>query len=160
MKSKIAVYDTHEKAVKGIKSLTANKIDAKQISLIGKAENKDNHIQHINKKAIEEGTVFIGAGAGVLTGLLSGLGLFVIPGFGFLYGVGAVVGAIGGLDLGIMAGGLSAVAEAIGLKGDKSADYEKHLNEGNYIVIVQGDAAVVDKAEKILHTEGTLLILD
>jgi len=160
MNSRVAVYDTHEKAVKGIKALTDNGIDAKQISLIGKAENKNNHIQHINKRAIEENTVFIGAGAGVLTGLLSGLGLFAIPGFGFLYGAGAVVGAIGGLDLGIMTGGLGAIAEVVGLKSEKSADYEKHLNDGNYIVIVNGDSDVVDKAEKILHTEGAHFMLD
>ncbi|MBL4592496.1 MAG: hypothetical protein JKX68_01620 [Flavobacteriales bacterium] len=160
MSSKIAVYDTHEKAVKAIKALVDNGISTKQISLIAKAEVTNNHVHHINNRTIEESTAFIGMGAGVLAGLLSGIGVFAIPGFGFLYGAGAVVGVLGGFDLGIMAGGLGALAEVIGFKDEKIGDYEKHLNKGSYFVIFKGSSDDVDRAEKILGSEGSHFMLD
>lgn len=160
MKSKIAVYDTHEKAVKAIETLIENGISSKHISLIGKAEINNNHLEHVNKNEIEMKSAIIGVGAGTITGLLSGLGVFMIPGFGFLYGAGAVIGAIGGFDLGMISGGIITLLEEIGIHKDNLKSYEERINRGEFIVILKGSEDETEKAEKILHTQGAHLIIE
>ncbi len=161
MNSKVAVYNSHKTAVKAVKALVENGIPAKHISLIGKAEvNDDDNVEHIQKEKIEKTTAVIGMGAGTLAGLLTGLGVFTIPGFGFLYGAGAAVGAIGGFELGALTGGLFALLEDLGIRDDKFSDFEERLNKGEFIITINGSEAEVIKAEKILHTQGTHLLID
>jgi len=160
MKSKVAVYNSHEKAVKAVEALIKNGIPAKHISLIGKIEENENNLEHIKKQKIEKATAYLGVGAGTLAGLLTGLGVFTIPGFGFLYGAGAIIGAIGGFDLGVIAGGILALLEEVGINKDKLEDYENRLNNGEFFVIVKGSEEEAEKAEEILGTEGTHLILE
>ncbi len=104
MKSQIAIYDAHEKAVNAIKVLSEHDCPMDNVSLLGKAEVIEDHIHIKSLDTIKEAPALVGMGAGTLIGLLSGIGIFTVPGFGFLYGAGALVGIIAGLDLGIVAG--------------------------------------------------------
>lgn len=83
--------------------------------------------------------------------------VFTIPGFGFLYGAGALVGIIVGLDLGIVAGGFISLLTFIGIKDDKVVKCHEHLKEGKFIVIANGSKEEIQKAKHILHTEGNHL---
>ncbi len=159
MKLKVAVYDSHEKAVKAISVLSQAHFPMKEVSLIGKSEIVNDHIQIKSTELIKDSPALIGAGAGTIVGLLTGLGVFAIPGFGFLYGAGAVIGAIGGFDLGLIAGGVGSILVVLGINKDKMVEYEEHLNEGKFMVVVSGTIEEVKKAEQILHTEGTHLEL-
>lgn len=160
MNSKIAIYDDHEKAVNAIKILGENDFPMGKVSLIGKAEVIDNHIHVQSLKSAKNAPAIIGAGAGLLVGALSGLGVFVIPGFGFLYGAGAIIGAIGGFDIGVITGGITSLLAEIGIKKDKIVTYQEHLNEGKFMIVIDGTDEEVAKAENILHTEGTHLSID
>ena len=93
MKTKVAVYDSHEKAVSALKKLAESKFPMNKISLIGKSEVMDDHVHLKSLAPIKNTPAFVGIGAGALIGLLSGIGVFSIPGFGFLYRAGALIGA-------------------------------------------------------------------
>jgi len=160
MKSKVAIYNSHEKAVKAVEALIKNGIPAKHISLIGKMHENDNNLEHVKKDTIEKGTAFLGVGAGTLAGLLTGLGVFTIPGFGFLYAAGAIIGTIGGFDLGVITGGVLTLLEEAGINKDKLNDYENRLNNGEFVVIIKGTENEAEKAEEILGTEGAHLIIE
>ncbi|MCB9359898.1 MAG: hypothetical protein H6587_03115 [Flavobacteriales bacterium] len=160
MKAKIAVYDSHEKAVNALESLANHKFPMEIVSLIGKSEMIDNHIHLKSLSSTKNTPAIVGMGAGTLIGLLSGIGVFTIPGFGFLYGAGALVGAIGGFDLGLITGGISAILLHLGIKKDNIVQYEEHLNQGKFIIIINGKMDDVLKAEEILHTEGQHLSID
>lgn len=160
MNSKVALYDSHEKAIKAVEKLKEKGFPVNNISLIGKAEITDNHMHIKSMDAIERTPALIGAGAGTLVGILTGLGVFAIPGFGFLYGAGVIVGAIGGFDLGIIAGGLGSVLATVGIKDEHVLKYEEHLKEGKFMVLVSGSLEEIELAEHILHTEGTHLELE
>lgn len=160
MKSKVAVYNSHEKAVKAVETLIKNGIPAKHISLIGKMHENDNNLEHVKKDTIEKSTAYLGVGAGALAGLLTGLGVFTIPGFGFLYGAGAIIGTIGGFDLGVITGGVLTLLEEAGINKDKLNDYENRLNNGEFVVIIKGTENEAEKAEEILGTEGAHLIIE
>ena len=157
MKSKIAVYETHEEAVDAIKVLNDQDFPMSNVSLLGTAEIVEDHIHVRSTDTITKAPAVIGMGAGTVIGLLSGIGIFTIPGFGFLYGAGALIGAIAGFDLGIITGGLISFLSLLGVKDDVVVKCEEHLKEGRFMVVVNGTIEEVEKAEHILHTEGTHL---
>lgn len=157
MKSRVAVYDTHEKAINAIKVLNDKHFPMEHISLIGKAEITDDHIHIKSLETVKNAPVLIGSGAGLIIGLLSGIGVFTVPGFGFLYGAGALIGAIGGFDLGLVTGGIGTLLATIGIKKDRVVKCHEHMNEGKFLVIVNGSEKEIEKAEHILHTEGSHL---
>jgi len=157
MESQIAIYDTHEKAVNAIKLLSHQDFPMENVSLLGKAEVVEDHIQIKSLDTINKVPVIAGMGAGTLVGLLSGIGVFAIPGFGFLYGAGALVGIIAGLDLGLIAGGAVSLFSYTGIKEEEVVKCEEHLKEGKFMVIVKGSQEEIEKAKNILHTEGSHL---
>lgn len=157
MESKIAVYDTHEKAVNAIKVLKENGIPLENISLLAKAEIVEDNVHVKSLDKIKETPAVVGMGAGAVLGLLSGIGVLAIPGFGFLYGAGALIGLIAGLDIGIVAGGFISLLTFLGLKEDTVVKMDEHLKGGKFIVVTKGTLEEVEKAEHILHTEGTHL---
>lgn len=160
MKTKIAIYESHEKAVKAIEKLAKHNFSMKKISLIGKSDVVDDHIHLKSLKPIKNTPAYVGAGAGTVIGLLTGLGVFAIPGFGLFYGAGAVIGAIAGFDLGLVTGGIGTLLLTLGIKKENSIKYEEHLNEGKFMVVINGDEKEVLAAEKILHIEGNHLQID
>ena len=154
MKAEVAIYETHEGAMKAVQALSNAKFPLKQVSLIGKAEIIEDNMHLKSMEAVKNTPLVIGSIAGPVCGLLTGIGIFAIPGFGFLYGAGAVIGAIGGFDLGLISGGFITLLATMGIKDDSVIDYEEHVSEGNFLVIIQGSLEDIQKAEHILHTEG------
>ncbi|PJJ07495.1 hypothetical protein CLU83_0668 [Flavobacterium sp. 1] len=159
MKSQIAVYDTHDKAVNAIKRLNQEHFAMDHVSLLGKAEVVEDHIQIKSLDTISKTPAIVGMSAGTLVGLLSGIGVFAIPGFGFLYGAGALVGIIGGLDIGLVAGGLVSLLAFTGLREEEMVKCQEHVKEGKFVVIVKGAIDEIERAKHILHNEGNHLEL-
>jgi hypothetical protein len=78
----------------------------------------------------------------------------VIPVFGFLYGAGAIVGAMGGLDLGIAVGGLATILVHLGVKKEEVIKYEEHIKAGHFLLEVKGTKKDVDRVENILYMKN------
>lgn len=157
MNAKVAVYDSHDKAIEAVCELEAQGFPVKQVSIVGKAEIIDDHIHVKSLDMAKNAPVLVGTGAGVIVGILTGLGVFAIPGFGPLYGAGAVVGALAGLDFGLIGGGLVTLLATIGIKEESVVKYRQHMKEGKFIVVVQGTLDQINQAEQIIHSEGTHL---
>ena len=154
MKAIIGVYESHDKAVEAVQQLQKEGYDTKQLSVIGKADLINDHIHVKSHHTVERAEVGVGVVAGTILGVLTGVGIFAIPGLGFLYGAGALVGAFAGVDFGILAGGLTAVFTNMGVDKVNAEKYEKHLNEGKFLVFAQGDQKQIDHAKEVLHTQG------
>ena len=163
MKAIAAVYESHEKAYNALKTLKEAQFPEKQLSLVGRAEevNGELHIKSLQQEEVKTlGTpVGVGAIAGSVAGLLTGVGIFAIPGFGFLYGAGAVLGAIAGFDFGAIGGTLASVLSAVGIHSDYVKDYEKYINEGKIVLVVHGNHKEIEKAKEVLGEEGSHLHL-
>jgi hypothetical protein len=109
--------------------------------------------QHISKgELLESSEVGVGLAVGSILGVLTGVGVFAIPGFGFLYGAGALIGAIAGFDVGLVGGGVVAIFTAIGVDETNSVKYEQLLQEDKFLVLVKGPEDEVKQAKDILHT--------
>ncbi len=103
---------------------------------------------------LTEAEVSIGVVAGTVLGVLTGIGLFTIPGFGFLFGAGAIVGALAGFDIGLIEGGIVSILTKLGINIGDYDKYENHLNKGNFLVVVQGTDVEIKLAHEILDTHG------
>ena len=152
MKTEIAIYDTQEKAINAIKLLAKNDFPMRHLSLLGKTDVTDEDIEVQSLEPVKNAPLLVGAGAGAIIGLLSGIGIFAIPGFGFLYGAGALIGAIGGADLGIITGGIGTVLLTAGIDKDNVVKYNEHLDEGKILLLVNGPIEEIEKAKNILQT--------
>lgn len=159
MKAVISVYDTHEGAVTAVKELQNAGYSSKHLSIIGKTtgEAKVPGIKNSETMAIAGAEVGIGALAGSVLGVLTGVGIFAIPGVGFLYGAGALVGAIAGFDFGIIGGGIASALTVAGISSDDTKQYEEVLKAGKFLVIAQGNEEEVTRAKNVLETHGNLV---
>ena len=154
MESLIAIYNTHQEALNALAMLKENDFPMDHVSLMGKAEVIDDHL-HLNAHDKETtAPVLLGTGGGVLVGALTGLGVFAIPGFGFLYGAGAIIGALAGFDMGLIAGGVGSLLTSLGLKEAHAGKVHEHLEKGKYTLLVQGSKEEVERAEELINNDG------
>jgi hypothetical protein len=155
MKTVVGVYNTQDEAVAAIKKLKEEGYEDRQLSMIGRmgaGQMEDNEGKMMKTAGAEIGVTAI---AGSALGALAGLGIFVIPGLGFLYGAGALVGAIAGFDFGLIGGGIITALTLTGMKNDAANEYEQELHEGKVLLIVHGSAEEVKNADTLLEHHGT-----
>lgn len=99
-----------------------------------------------------------GGALGGLTGLLVGLGLLAIPGIGpvMLAGAGATViaTALSGTAIGSVAGGLLGALIGLGIPEERAKAYHERIARGEYLVMVEGTDAELNRAEAILSHRG------
>lgn len=152
MNTTVGVYDTHEKAIEAVQELKRAGYPVQQVSLIGKAVIIDDlmHVRH--NRGIKNVPAIIGAILGPMLGLLTGVKLFAIPGFGFLFGIGAVLGAMAGFSLGIAGGGVISLAAILVIRSRAVLKYHEHIEEKGFQVIAHGNENEVNKAKQILDS--------
>lgn len=150
----VGVYETHDKAIDALDTLNASGMKMRNISFISKADVIESRLYASSHNNLTNTPVEIGVVFGPVIGLLSGLSLFAIPGFGFIYGAGAIVGALAGFDIGLISGGVASILMKLGIHKDKIATYHEHLENGKYIISVHGNKTTAEKAKLSLHTLG------
>ena len=154
MQTTIGVFNSHAEALDGILELKKAGFSEKQLSIIGQAEIIDNHLQVKSNEGLKVAPAGIGGVLGPLLGALVGAGIVAIPGFGFLFGAGALVGALIGFDFGIIGGSIISVLALLGIKDHHSLKYEEHLKDGRFLLIAQGGNEELQHAHQILESHG------
>ena len=96
MKSTVGIYESHESAFEAVKELQSAGFPVNKLSVIGKAELVEDHLKVRSTAPATTAGVSVGVIAGPILGVLTGVGIVSIPGFGFLFGAGALVGALAG----------------------------------------------------------------
>ena len=156
MKAAIGVYDSHESAVDAVRELKDAGYNVKHLSIIGKADvetvDEEAHVRPKNPLHLKG--LGIGTAIGTSLGVLTGVGLFAIPGLGFLFGAGALVGAIAGFDFGLIGGGIASVLNTVGVEEEMAKKYQDHLAAGKFLIVAQGSEEDVHKAMEIVESHG------
>jgi len=150
----VGVYDTHDTAIVALEALKASGLPVKNMSFISKADIIESKLHASSVEGISNAPVEIGVVLGPILGILSGISIIAIPGLGFLYGAGAVVGAIAGFDVGLIGGGITTILMKLGINKDKTPVYHNHLEKGKYIVTLFGTKEMAEKAKVVMHTVG------
>ncbi|MGV3611944.1 MAG: hypothetical protein ACO1N0_13390 [Fluviicola sp.] len=150
MKKSISIFDSHDQAVKALHELQASGVNMSKVSLVGQAEVVDDHIHVKSNTALVAAPVAAGTVLGTTLGVLTGVGLFAIPGLGVLFGAGAIVGAMAGFQVGVLTGGFASILVDLGVKDDHD-EYEQHLNEGRFLLFYDGSDEEIDQVERIIE---------
>ena len=153
MESTIGLYDTHEKAIEAIEDLKRAGYPVQQVSLIGKAVIIDDLMRVKRKSWNKNAPVIFGAILGPILGILIGVKILAIPGFGFLFGVGSVLGGLAGFSLGIVGGGIPTLLATLINKSRAILKYHEHIEEKGFQVIAHGDQEEIKKAKEILDSQ-------
>lgn len=157
MNTAIGIYDDHELAVAAVRKLKESDFPMDHLTIMGKAETEvvDNEMNITEKNPLKLAPLGAGTAVGTALGILAGVGVFAIPGLGFLYGAGALVGAFAGFDFGLIGGGIASALATIGVKDENEQKYHHALDAGKFLVIVHGSEEDVNNARAILRLHGT-----
>lgn len=150
----VGVYETHDGAIAALEALKAAGLPVKNMSFISKADVIESKLYAVSSNSVVNAPLEIGAVIGPILGILAGVSIMAIPGLGFIYGAGAITGAVVGFDFGLVGGGITTLLLTLGIKKSKISAYHKHLESGKFIVTISGDRALANKAKNILHTVG------
>lgn len=165
MTSTIGVYHDQADALTAVNALKAAGYTPNQLSILGHAPEETTEEERLEEldsdhemdKPMKIAAIGVGLGAiiGPALGALAGVGLMAIPGVGFLYGAGALAGAVAGLDVGLIGGGIISGLAILRNNNSHEERYAKHLKEGRYLVVAQGSPEEVKHAHEVLNELAT-----
>ena len=151
----VAVYGTHIEAEEAVKELQRAGIDMRTLSIVGKDSHTDEHVvgyYNIGDRMKYWGKT--GAFWGGFWGLLFGSAFFAIPGISPVLVAGPVVAwIVAALEGAAVIGGVSAIGAGLfgmGIPKDSIIQYETALKTDQFLLMVDGAAADVERARGIL----------
>jgi hypothetical protein len=154
--SVVGVYATHDSAEAAVKELQRRGIDMRTLSVVGRGTHTDETVVgYYNTGDRMKYWGKMGAFWGGFWGLLFGSAFFMIPGLGPLLVAGPVVAwIVGALEGAAVVGGVSALGAglfSIGIPKDSIVEYETALKTDQYLLVVHGSLADVEKARDLMR---------
>jgi len=151
MKSTVAIYDSHWTALDAVEVLKSKCYPVDKLSIIGQAKSA----KEINSDKSSDSLLRASSGIAVVLDssltVLSRARILAVPELGFLFGAGAIVGAIANSTFNLAGMAIVTVLTAIGINKERVENYKQFMNEGKFLVVAQGDDSEVEIAKNILH---------
>lgn len=158
-----ALFETYDEAARAVRRLETSGIPNVEISLV--TNNFDDAYSRFATQAADRerenpSSELAGAGAAAGTvlgggaGLLAGLGIAAIPGFGPIVAAGWLMATLVGAGAGAAAGGLAGALVGAGLGEEEAHTYAEGIRRGGVLVLVRTDEAAMDRVIDILDDEG------
>jgi len=154
MKTHVAVYDIHEKAIKAIEVLNAKHYPMEKVSMVEKEDIVDDHIKIRSLENIKLITILLFILIGMTLGVLASTKILIFPGFHFLEDTNPIIGGFIGFNIGLLLGAVIAIVVSIIMKKDNLFQTRKHIEEVKYLIVIDGTFEDIQKAEHLLKTEG------
>ncbi|WP_022794689.1 general stress protein [Marinococcus halotolerans] len=161
------VFRNEEDAVNAIQSLERSGHKKDDISVFVKNKEIADHLSEetdINTSGDKDQSssgkdagkgAGIGAGSGVVLGGAIGLGLLAIPGAGPIAAAGPLAAAIQGGTFGAASGGIAGALTGAGVSKEDADEYEKYLEQGNIVLLVEADENQQENVYRIFTTHNT-----
>lgn len=150
----VGVFETEREATDAIRSLQAQGFAPDEISVLTRDSRDQEAIQDETGTMAPEGVAVGATAGGVLggtAGLLAGLGALAIPGIGPIIAAGPIAAALTGMAAGAGLGGLAGGLIGLGIPEDEAKAYEKYLDEGHILVLVDEDS----RSQRVYDTFNT-----
>jgi hypothetical protein len=160
LQSAVAVYPSHVEAETAVKALQRAGFNMRRLSIVGKDyHTEEDVVGYVNTGDRIRMWGKAGAFWGGVWGLLVGVALLWIPGYGPVAVAGELVALIlSALEGAIVVGGLSVIGAALfslGIPKDSVIQYETALKAGQYVLVVHGTQAEVERAKELLERGAT-----
>ncbi|MBX9600116.1 MAG: general stress protein [Bryobacteraceae bacterium] len=163
----VGVFDSSEQAERAVRELTQSGVSRDDISLVandqegrwssvlGQSSTSTGSTAGTNESEVGRDTA-IGAGIGALGGLLLGLGALAIPGIGPVIAAGPLMGMLGGAAVGAAGGGLVGLLRDQGIPDDDANLYAESVRRGGTLVTVHANNGRTDEICRILDRNGAV----
>jgi hypothetical protein len=147
----IGAFDSHEQAELVVRRLIDAGIPAERISIIAKdLQERERVTGYVSAGEVAKEFAGTGAWAGGLFGLLAGTAFFFLPVAGPLVILGPLISAaVGAIQGGVIGGLLGAVLGSY-MENDKVLKYERHVEAGRVLVIVEGTPEELETARRVM----------
>jgi len=155
-KTVIGTYSTLETATQVVDDLVKAGFHRNSISVIANDADK-KYSAYVDKDTAGDGTAAgagIGAAVGGLGGLLLGLGALAIPGVGPIIAAGPIVAALTGAGVGAVTGGMIGALVDMGIPEESAHEYAESVRRGNVLVTAQVEDNRSDEATRIMQRKG------
>jgi uncharacterized protein (TIGR02271 family) len=157
-KTVIGTYSTLETAQAVVNDLVNAGFSRNAISIIASDPDK-KYAQYVDHDTSADGTAAgagIGAVIGGLGGLLLGLGALAIPGIGPVIAAGPLVATLAGAGVGAVTGGIIGALVDMGVPKESAEVYAESVRRGNVLVTAQVPDNQVDQASRIMQRSGLI----
>jgi len=155
-KTVIGTYSTLETALAVVNDLVNAGFHRNTISVI--ADDPDQkYAAYVDRDTSAEGTAAgagIGAMIGGLGGLLLGLGALAIPGIGPVIAAGPIVSTLAGAGVGAVTGGIIGALVDMGVPKESAEAYAESVRRGNALVAAQVPDNQAGEATRIMQRQG------
>ena len=152
------IYATPSTAEAAVDHLIAKGFTNSAISVLLPDEESTRAFAHEKSTKAPEGTATGATAGGVVggtLGLLAGIGLLAIPGFGPLIAAGPIVAALAGVGAGGAVGGIVGALVGMGIPEYEAKRYEGAVKSGGTLLSVHCDTSEqVDAAKTALKDTG------
>lgn len=155
----VGVFHTRDDATKVVEALKVMGYQPEDISVIVKDRSEIRSIEKAAGTKVNEGLAtgaVTGGMLGGLTGLLVGIGALTIPGIGPIVAAGPIATTLGGAALGASALGLMGALIGMGIPEHEARDYERHVKNGDILVLVNAHDQQVPQIMQTFRDHGTL----
>ena len=163
----IAVFSARDLAENAFDQLILSGFPLSKLFLLGQPSEDDRSLGTLAPQAtptqigaitgtatgLKKGLV-IGNMAGGTAGFLLGVGLLALPGMGHLVLSAAIALTLISTGACTAAGGMIGVLIGLGLTSEQAKAYAKQLDEGKSLLVVEGTAQEILRAERILSDNG------
>jgi hypothetical protein len=165
-KRAVGIFSTRREAEHALSELRASGFSMDKVSVVAQDSDRNDQLagadmsDRVGNKADEGAATgaVTGGALGGIGGLLVGLGTLAIPGIGpiMLAGAGATALAttLAGAGIGAAAGSLIGALVGLGIPEERARVYNERVSRGEYLVIVDGTADDIRRAEAILSHRG------
>ncbi|MBD2040951.1 general stress protein [Microcoleus sp. FACHB-672] len=163
----VGVFSERQQAEQALNELKASNFSMDKVSLIAKETEEGDQVsgtqvsERIGNQNVESGTAVVAdaATSSAWGSVLVGLGSLAIPGLGPLIAAGSVgvalVTTLAGIGLGTLAtGNLVKALTDLGISQESASAYADSLEQGNYLVIVDGTQEEIGRAEAVFSNGG------
>lgn len=159
-KTVIGTYEDMQTASAVVNDLVNANFDRNNISII--AENADDrHSSYVSQGGSQQGMgddvgkgAGVGAALGGVGGLLVGLGALAIPGVGPFVAAGPIAAALAGAGIGAVTGGVIGALVDLGIPEEEAQIYSESIRHGNVLVAAQVPDTQVSQAARIMERAG------
>lgn len=161
MKTVVGTYDNIQTAYAIANDLIAAGYSRNDISVVANDKEQtyspyleSERINHVDAGDDVAAGAGIGAAIGGLGGLLVGLGALAIPGVGPVIAAGPLLAALTGAGVGAVTGGIVGALVDLGIPDEEAHVYSEGLRRGHVLVIAQVPDASVNAVTNMMERPG------
>jgi uncharacterized membrane protein len=167
-KRAVGVFRSRREAENGLNALRNSGFAMDKVSVLAKDADRNQEIAGVEVQdrnqmkdrgdnEAQEGAgigAVAGTALGGVGGLLVGLEALIIPGAGPFLAAGTVATTLAGAGIGAAGGAIVGALTGLGIPEEEAKAYNERVSQGDYLVMVEGTEAEIDRAGSLLRDRG------